>query len=257
MNFSRRRCPVVLRWWSVTDELDSPQPPRPRSARRRGRVRAADRALPPRASAALLPDRRLPAGRRGPAPGDVAGGVEGARAVRGPLLAPGVAVHDRHQPLPQRHARPRPPATGGGRRRVGRAPRRERRRDRVARAVPRRADRGGPRRCARPRCALRGQGVGRARVRVRAPAPGTPPAGGAGPARRARLPRRRGRRDARLLAGLGQQRAPARAGDARVACPRLARAPRAAADRRRARTRRALRGRALGARRHRRGRSRC
>ena len=72
---------------------------------RRGRLRAADRALPPRAPAPLLPDPRLAPGRRGPAPGDAAGGLARARAVRGPLVAARVAVHDRHQPLPERAAR--------------------------------------------------------------------------------------------------------------------------------------------------------
>ena len=36
-----------------------------------------------------------------------------ARAVRGPVLAARVALHDRDQPLPERAARPRPPAAAG------------------------------------------------------------------------------------------------------------------------------------------------
>ena len=122
-------------------------------------------------------------------------------------------------------------------------PVRELRRDPVARALSGRAARGDGRRGAGPRGALRGQGVGRAGVRLRSAAPGAAPAGGAGPARRARLSCRRGRRHARLLAGVGQQRAAARAGGARDPRSRGPRAPGHAAHRRRARAGRPLRGR--------------
>ena len=178
---------------------------------------AAHRALPPRAAAALLPDPRLAPGRRGPAPGDAAGGVARPRAVRGPLLAARVAVHDRHQPLPQRAARPRAPPAGGARRPVRRTathpesfaeigwlqPYPDSLLEGVIDVAP------------GPEAPLRGQGVGGAGLRLRAPAPGAPPARGARAARRARLPRRRGRRHARLQRGLGQQRAAAGAGHAR------------------------------------------
>ena len=114
MNFAARRCRGTYMYDAVTDELDDPQPPGPRAARRRGRVRGADRAVPARAAAALLPDPRLAPGRRGPASGDPARGLARARAVRGPLVAARLAVHDRHQPLPERAARPRTPAADSG-----------------------------------------------------------------------------------------------------------------------------------------------
>ena len=84
--------------------------PGPRARRRRGRVPRADRPLPARAAAAHLPDRRLGAGRRGPAPGDAARRLARPRAVRGARVGAGLAVPDRHQPLARRAAGdPAPP----------------------------------------------------------------------------------------------------------------------------------------------------
>ena len=67
----------------------------------------------------------------------------------------------------------------------------------------------------RPRRPLRDQGGGRPRLRLRPAADAAAPAGGAGAARRARLPRRRGGGDAGHQRGLGQQRPAAGAGGAR------------------------------------------
>ena len=70
--------------------------------RRRVRLRPADRALPRRAARPLLPDARLGARRRGRAPGGAAARLARAGALRGPQLAALVALHDRHQHLPER-----------------------------------------------------------------------------------------------------------------------------------------------------------
>ena len=71
---------------------------------RRG-VPGADRAAPPRAPGALLPDARIVPGRRGRPPGHAAGRLAGPRRVRGARLAPHLALPDRHQPVPQHAAR--------------------------------------------------------------------------------------------------------------------------------------------------------
>ena len=71
-----------------------------RAGRRRTRVRKPARALPPRAARALLPDARLGLRRRRRAAGRVAARLARARALRGPQLAALVALHDRHQHLP-------------------------------------------------------------------------------------------------------------------------------------------------------------
>ena len=63
-----------------------------------------------RAAAALLPDRRLPPGRRGPRAGDAAGGLARPGRLRGARVDADLALHDRHQPLPELLARPRPPS---------------------------------------------------------------------------------------------------------------------------------------------------
>ena len=114
MNLRAPRCRVLLNA-RCERRTDGGHPAGPRPARRRGGVRRADRALPPRAAAPLLPDPRLAAGRRGPAAGDDAGGLARARAVRGALVAARLAVLDRHQPLPERAARQRAPPGVGGR----------------------------------------------------------------------------------------------------------------------------------------------
>ena len=198
MIFGAPRCPTQwMREMAWQAGAPGAQPSRPRPARRRGRVRPAHRALPSRAAAALLSHRRLAPGRRGPPAGDDAGGVARARAVRGPLLAAGVAVHDRHQPLPQRAARSRAPSAGGARGPCRHDPSAgELCRDRLAPALSGLAA-GGRGRCwasgGRSRGPLRGQGVGGAGLRVRAPAPGPAAARRTRVARRAGLPRRRGR----------------------------------------------------------------
>ncbi len=78
----------------------------PGHARGRGRVPRADRSPPARAAAALLPHPRLDAGRRGPGPGDAAGGLARPRRVRGPRLRAHLALPDRDEPLPERAAGP-------------------------------------------------------------------------------------------------------------------------------------------------------
>ena len=113
----------------------------------------------------------------------------------------------------------------------------------VARAIPGRAARGRARRRPRPGRPLRGARDGGARVRDRAPAPPAPSAGRARPARRPRLPGGRGRIDARHDRGVGEQRAPTRAGDPRCSRAGQSRSRAATAVARRARARGAVRGR--------------
>ena len=84
------------------------------AGRRRRRVPGADRAAPPGAPGALLPDARIAAGRRGRPAGHAAGRLAGPRRVRGTGLDPHLALPDRHQPVPQR-APLGQPATGRGR----------------------------------------------------------------------------------------------------------------------------------------------
>ena len=75
--------------------------PRARPRGGRARLRAGHRALPRRAARALLPHARLGAGRRGRGPGGAAARLARAGRVRGPQLAAFVALHDRHQCLPE------------------------------------------------------------------------------------------------------------------------------------------------------------
>ena len=72
------------------------------AGRGRRRVPGADRAAPPGAPGALLPDARILPGRRGRPPGHAARRLAGPRRVRGTRLAPHLALPDRHQPVPQR-----------------------------------------------------------------------------------------------------------------------------------------------------------
>ena len=121
---------------------------------------------------------------------------------------------------------------------------------------PRRPARGRGRRAARPGGPLRADRGHLAGLRDRAPGAAAPPARRARPARRPRLPRERGGRDARLDRRLGQQRP--QAGARRPAAPAAVdRRPRAAARRRlavRAGARGAVRPRLRGRGRRRAGR---
>src|SRR3954462_1869930 len=82
-----------------------------RTGGRRRRVPRPDRAAPPRARGALLPDARLLPGRRGRAAGHAAGRLAGPRGVRGAGFDPHLALPDRHQPsLNARRAAGRRPA---------------------------------------------------------------------------------------------------------------------------------------------------
>ena len=76
--------------------------------RRRGRVRRAGRAVPPRAAGALLPDPGVVPGRRGRAAGDAAVGLARSRRLRGALVGPHLALPHRDQPQPRRRPRRRP-----------------------------------------------------------------------------------------------------------------------------------------------------
>src|SRR5215469_11176310 len=95
---------------------DGTGPDRPGAGRGWRRVPRADRAVPPGAAGALLPDARILPGRRGRPAGNAAGRVAGSRRVhRRARLAAHLAVQDRHQPVPQRDARgPAPPGEGVG-----------------------------------------------------------------------------------------------------------------------------------------------
>src|SRR3954464_14933722 len=84
--------------------------PRSRPSRRPDRVREPRRPVPGRAARPLLPHARLAARRRGRHAGGAAEGVARPRALRGAQLAALVALHDRHQHLPQCD---RPPAEAG------------------------------------------------------------------------------------------------------------------------------------------------
>src|SRR5450631_48559 len=85
------------------------RPARTGPGRRRGGVPPAHRAAPARAAAALLPDPRLSAGRRGCAAGDSAGGLAGAERFRGTRLDADLALPGGRQSLPERAA-VRPPS---------------------------------------------------------------------------------------------------------------------------------------------------
>ncbi len=81
------------------------------AGRGRRRLPAADRAAPPGAPGALLPDARILPGCRGRPPRDAAGRLAGLRRVRGTRLAAHLALPDRHQPcLNARRSASRRPA---------------------------------------------------------------------------------------------------------------------------------------------------
>ena len=154
------------------------------------------------------------AGRRGPAPRDAARRMARPRAVRGTRVGPHVALPDRHQPLAGCAAREpshRRPADDAD----ARADTLER--ADLARAVPRRSPRGDPGRGSGTGGALRDQGGDRPGVHRRPSASPAAAARGARAARRAGLPRRGGRRDARDQRGVGQQPAASGACGVRVA----------------------------------------
>ena len=131
-------------------------------------------------------------------------------ALRGPQLAALVAVHDRHEHLPDPDRAP-PEARAARRLRPGdrpvRRPRRAGRRERLDRAVPGHRARG---RAGRPRGPLRAAREHRARVHRRAPAPAGDPARRPDPARGAGLHGQGGRREPGHDRRVGQQRAAAR-----------------------------------------------
>ena len=84
------------------------RPAEGRPGGQRARLRAPGRALPPGAARALLPDARLGPRRRGRAAGRAAARVARAGALRGPQLAALVALHDRHEHLPEPASRAGP-----------------------------------------------------------------------------------------------------------------------------------------------------
>src|SRR5713226_6305255 len=84
------------------DGGDGDSQPGLKGAGRRWRgVPGADRAVPPGAAGALLPDARVHPGCRGRPAGHAAGCLAGPGRVPGTRLAPHLAVPDRHQPVPQ------------------------------------------------------------------------------------------------------------------------------------------------------------
>ena len=138
--------------------------------------------------------------------------MEGAQALRRPQLAALVALHDRHEHLPDPDPAP-PEARAADRLRPGdrpvHGPGPADHRDGLDRALPGHRPRGRPR---RPGGALRAARERRAGLHRRAPAPARHPARGADPARGARLLRqggRRGARDDRRLASTARCSAPA------------------------------------------------
>ena len=169
-------------------------------------VPGADRAAPAGAAGALLPDARLHRRRRGRRPGDDAGRLARPRQVhRGTRLATHLAVHDRHQPVPERPPRREPPpGQGVGHVQVRTARADPARRGRLAAAVPgrppRRRRRGG--RAGGP---LRAERSDLAGLRDRPAAAAAPPGRRPDLAGRPRLPRPRGSRHAGRDRRLGQQ----------------------------------------------------
>ena len=193
------------------------------------------RAVPGRAARALLPDARLGARRRGRAAGRIAARLARTRKVRGPQLAAVVALHDRHQHLPEPD-RAAPETRAAGRLRPRRRPARRSgragRRVGVARALPGRdaRRRGRPR---GPGGALRAARERRARVHRGASAPAPEPARSPDPARGARLLGTGGGGLARDVRGIGEQRPSAGPQDRRGAPARAEPAGHAARARRR------------------------
>ncbi len=90
----------------ATDDRPGRERCSPRAARRRGRLRAAGRAAPPRAARALLPHARIGARRRGRAAGDAAARLARPGGVRGAQLAALVALPHRDERLPQHDRAP-------------------------------------------------------------------------------------------------------------------------------------------------------
>src|SRR5512133_2855756 len=86
---------------------------RPRPRGRREGVSRADRPVPRRAAAALLPNPRLAPGCRGRRAGDAARSLARAARVRGTRLTARMALPDRDEPVPERASRPRTPPEGG------------------------------------------------------------------------------------------------------------------------------------------------
>ena len=206
---------------------------RGRAERRRRRLRPAGGAPPRRAARPLLPDARLGPRRRGCPAGRAAARLAGAAPVRGPQLAAVVAVHDRHQRVPEGDRAAAQARASDRLRAGGRPPRPARRaaeRVGVDRALSGRDAGGGP----PARRPLRAAREHRARLHRGAPAPAGAPARGADPARRPRL------LGAEVAAALETtpasvvQRPPARPQDRRRAAPRTQPAGDAARARRRA-----------------------
>src|SRR5262245_27169317 len=201
--------PVRFRptWCHCCDDRRS----RPGQGRRRARVRVAGRAVPARASAALLPATRLRAGRRGSRPGNTARRLARAQRLRGAGVAALLALPDRNQPEPQRNSRTRAPPNHGEHHETVKNPRR--RRAQLARAI-RGLRASGSR--SRTRGTLRAARSYPALVHRRAAAAAREAARSARAARRARLPHRRSRLDPRDDAAVGQSRAPTRTRNARL-----------------------------------------
>ena len=180
------------------------------------------RAVPPRAHRPLLPDARLAVRGRGRRAGDAAARLAQPRPVRGPL-APCAAGCTASPPTSAWtcSAAGAPHAADGHRRprATRRAARRHPARGHVDRAGARPPGR--RRTTAIPPSVAESPRVGQARVRRRAPAPAAAPARGAHPLRGPQVEGQRGRRAARDQRRVGQQRAPARAGDARRAARSL------------------------------------
>ena len=177
------------------------------AGRRRQRVPGADRALPPGAPGALLPDARVAPGCRGRPAGHAARRLAEPGRVRRARVDPDVAVPDRHEPVPERASlSQQTPGQGVERARCRTTRADPPRRGRLARALPRHPPRRRGRRTARPGGPVRADRVDLPGLRDRTSGASASPARRAHPARRPRTPREGGCRDARLDGRLGQQR---------------------------------------------------